>query len=193
MYGEGLTGVKKQCSPGPRLPVEKVGWFPNKQSWGIPPSTHTSPFEIDSNHHPVETIREWDPLVIKEKISHERRQILISPTKKERREYNRLISAEVGTFFNACQEEDPSQSRINSSTDIICRALNIAMESIAPQLSVRRLRRLKKQLKKQLMDLLNYEDQFAFGLEKLGQSTTKHSIELLGNLQPIEGVCSIAE
>jgi len=30
------------------------------------PVTH-SPFEIDSDHRPVETIREWDPLVIKEK------------------------------------------------------------------------------------------------------------------------------
>jgi len=49
------------------------------------------------------------PLVIKEKIPHEQRLILTSPTKKERREYNRLISAEVGAFFNACLEEDPSR------------------------------------------------------------------------------------
>jgi len=34
--------------------------------------------------------------------------------------------------------------------------------------------------------LLCYEDHFVFGLEKPGQSTTKHSIELLGNPQPIK-------
>jgi len=40
---------------------------------------------------------------------------------------------------------------------------------------------------KQLMDLLLcYEDRFVLGLEKLGQSTTKHSIKLLGNNQPIK-------
>jgi len=38
-----------------------------------------------------------------------------------------------------------------------------------------------------MMDLLlRYEDPFVFGLEKLGQSTTKHSIELLGNPRPIK-------
>jgi len=36
---------------------------------------------------------------------------------------------EVGAFFNACLEEDPSQSRINKSTDILPRALNIAIKS----------------------------------------------------------------
>jgi len=46
---------------------------------------------------------------------------------------------------------------------------------------------LNEQQKKQLMDLLlHYEDRFVFGLEKPGQSTTKHSIELLGNPQPIK-------
>jgi len=46
---------------------------------------------------------------------------------------------------------------------------------------------LNEQQKKQLMDLLlSYEDCFVFGLEKPGQSTTKHSIKLLGNPQPIK-------
>jgi len=46
---------------------------------------------------------------------------------------------------------------------------------------------LNQQQKKQLMDLLLlYEDCFIFGLEKPGQSTTKHSIKLLGNPQPIK-------
>jgi len=41
---------------------------------------------------------------------------------------------------------------------------------------------LNMQQKKQLMDLLLcYESRFVFGLEKPGQSTTKHSIKLLGN------------
>jgi len=34
--------------------------------------------------------------------------------------------------------------------------------------------------------LLHYKDHFVFGLEKPGQSTTKHSIKLLGNPQPIK-------
>jgi len=42
-------------------------------------------------------------------------------------------------------------------------------------------------LNKQLLDLLlHYEDRFVFGLEKPGQSTTKHSIKLLGNPLPIK-------
>jgi len=42
-----------------------------------------------------------------------------------------LCLGEVEAFFNACLEEDPFQSRINNSTDILCRALNAAMETIA--------------------------------------------------------------
>jgi len=80
--------------------------------------------------------------------------------------------------FGWGKEQDNITNKCELKQLILYPIKNLNAEEVRAALCQKVEADLNKQQKKQLMDLLLcYKDCFFFGLEKLGQSTTKHSIK----------------
>jgi len=73
------------------------GFRTNNTTAHLTCNTHET-HEIESDHRPVETIREWSPITIKEKQPKKRRRIPTDPSGPEKKAYNSTVTREVGEY-----------------------------------------------------------------------------------------------